>query len=419
MNRLHTLVLAVAVLLATALLIEIARPTLAGASPQISKQKKKKVKKPRWPMKAPSGLGFYKPPKKMPTAHGKLIWQRKAGGLVPLKSASSTRLVLYTTKSASGKMVAASGSVSFPKGKAPKGGWPLITWGHSTTGIADKCAPSRIVKGGPVQEGITYINPVLNGWLRAGYAVARTDFQGLGTPGVHPYIHGVSAGRDMLDIARAARLIGPKVSKKYLIGGHSQGGQAALFAAGLAKKWTPELRLRGSAVYAPGSQFTFQANALPAFTEPNGLTALAAMLFRGLSTAYPSSLKPRDLLSDQVLAFYPDTNKECLDRLSEPDSLGGIAPKDLFRSGIDMTELRRILDLQNPAVKSERPIMLLQGTADTATLPFLTGMLNGQLTDLGNRVDYRTYPGLDHWVLVNDTRPDVLGFFERQLPSGR
>lgn len=427
MSRLRMLVLAVAMLLSAALVIGVAAPVAADAAPQKKNQakkpakkknKKKKVKKPRWPMKAPAGLKFYKPPKKMPTAHGKLIWQRKVGGMAGLKNASSSRLVLYTSKTTSGKVVPVSGLVSFPKGKAPKGGWPLITWGHSTTGIADKCAPSRIKRNGPVQEGITYINQVLNGWLKAGYAVARSDFRGLGTPGVHPYIHGISAGRDMLDIARAARLIGPKVSKRYLIGGHSQGGHAALFAAGLASKWTPELKLRGSAIYAPGSQYKLQAQSLALPGLPDSLTALATMLFRGLSTVYPS-LKPGQLLTDPVLKFYPDTDKECLDRLAQPDNLGGISPKDLIRPDADRTELYRILDLQNPAVKSERPILLLQGTKDEATPPLLTAMLNNQLNELGNRVDYRTYEGLDHWVIVDDAQPDVLEFFRKQLPAGR
>ena len=412
-------------LLSASLLLQTVSPASADAAVKKSKQKQKKkkkkakTKKPKWPAKAPAGLKFYKPPKKMPAAHGKLIWQRKAGGLVPLRSASATKLVLYTSKSASGKTVAVSGSVSFPKGKPPKGGWPLITWGHSTTGIADKCAPSRNVKNGPVVGGISYIDPVLNGWLRAGYAVARTDFRGLGTPGTHPYIVGKAAGRDVLDIARAARQLGPKVSNRFVIGGHSQGGHAALFAAGLASRWTPDLKLRGTLAYAPGSQLRTQAEVfLPILTIPNGLTALAAMLFRGVSTAYPS-LNAQALLSDEVLPFYPDTGTECLDRLSEPDHLGGIAPSKLFRAGADLTRIYEILDEQNPVLKTAAPILLLQGSDDQATPKSLTDQLNTQLNEIGNTVDYRTYDGLGHFDLPEAVQPDSLAFVKSRLPSGR
>ena len=36
---------------------------------------------------------------------------------------------------------------------------------------------------------------------KAGYAVVRTDYEGLGTPGDHPYLVGVSEGRSVLDMA--------------------------------------------------------------------------------------------------------------------------------------------------------------------------------------------------------------------------
>ena len=49
----------------------------------------------------------------------------------------------------------------------------MITWAHGTVGIADACAPSRI--GMPAN----YDSPLLNSWLKAGYAVVRTDYEGL------------------------------------------------------------------------------------------------------------------------------------------------------------------------------------------------------------------------------------------------
>jgi len=91
----------------------------------------------------PRGLEFYKPPQHLPKQHGTLIWARKATGLVPLADAKYTKLVLYSSRTPQGAKDAVSGSVSVPKGKPPKGGWPVITWAHGTTGVADICAPSR------------------------------------------------------------------------------------------------------------------------------------------------------------------------------------------------------------------------------------------------------------------------------------
>src|SRR5512132_723555 len=181
--------------------------------------------------KGPKGLSFYKPPKGIPKQHGTLIWARKATGLVPLADAKYTKLVLYSSRTPQGAKDAISGSVSVPKGKPPKGGWPVITWAHGTTGVADICAPSRDGLDPSANTGETYINGDLNAWLKAGYAVIRTDYEGLGTPGKHPYLIGTSEGRSVLDIVAAARQLDPNISKRYLISGHSQGGHAALFAA--------------------------------------------------------------------------------------------------------------------------------------------------------------------------------------------
>jgi hypothetical protein len=49
---------------------------------------------------------------------------------------------LYRSKSALGKDVPASGVVILPYGQPPKGGWPVIVWGHGTSGVARSFAPS-------------------------------------------------------------------------------------------------------------------------------------------------------------------------------------------------------------------------------------------------------------------------------------
>ena len=59
---------------------------------------------------------------------------------------------------------------------------------------------------------MSYAYPLLQRWLKAGYAVVRTDYEGLGTPGVHPYLVGRSEGRSVLDAVRAARALDPRLS---------------------------------------------------------------------------------------------------------------------------------------------------------------------------------------------------------------
>jgi acetyl esterase/lipase len=419
MNRLRAFVLAVAMLLTAALLIETANPAGADAAAKKSKQQTKKKKKARkGPKKGPAGLKFYHPPKKLPAGHGKLIWQRKAGGSVPLKNAAATKLVLYTSLSPAGKRVAVSGSVSIPKGKAPTGGWPIVSYGHGTTGIADKCAPSRNRKGGVADGYISYTDPEMNQWLKAGYAVARTDYQGLGTPGLHPFLVGVPEGRSILDIVSASRQLGLKISNRYLIAGHSQGGHAALWAAGLAATYGKGIKLKGTVAYAPASNFKFMAQALGAYPDPNPLSALATLLVRGMTAVYPE-VDPNQLLSDKFLPFWKYTATDCLSELAVGSKLGGLAPAEMIRSGYDRTRMFEILDAQNPAVKTSAPILLAQGSSDSTVPMLLTNMLYPSLTAQGDTVDYKVYDGVDHGGVVAAAENDVMSFFESRLPGGK
>jgi pimeloyl-ACP methyl ester carboxylesterase len=366
--------------------------------------------------KGPKGLKFYKPPKNIPGRHGTLIWTRNATGLVKLQDARSTKLVLYSSRTPQGAKDAISGSVSLPKGKPPKGGWPVITWAHGTTGVADICAPSRDGLDPSANTGETYINGDLNAWLRAGYAVLRTDYEGLGTPGKHPYLIGTSEGRSVVDIVAAARQLDPNISKRYLIAGHSQGGQAALFAAGLANSWQPKLRMRGTVAFAPASHILDQEALLPGLTSPSSLTALATLIVDGASTQ-SSAINVNALLSDEVLQFYPLLQSQCLGRLGQPDELGGIPPSHLERSGADLSAVRPVLAAMNPAITSSAPILIPQGEADTTVFPFFTSKLKDELVGLGDQVTYKTYPGIDHVGVVTAGEADALAFFQQMLPA--
>ena len=368
--------------------------------------------------RGPGGLAFYNPPSHLPSGpHGTLIWQRPAGGLVPLTSAAHTKLVLYTPRTPQGNVDAVSGSVSVPKGKPPKGGWPVITYAHGTTGTADICAPSRVHNGAPAESLITYVDPQLNDWINAGYAVVRTDYPGLGTPGPHPYLIGKSEGRSVLDIVRAAREVFPGIGQRFMIAGHSQGGQAALFAAGEAASWTPNLKLKGTVSYAPASHLLTQAKALPALTTPSPLTALATMIVQGTTTASPK-VDPNKVLSPQVLRFYPLLDQTCLPQVAQPRRLGGIAPADMLRPEANKNPLYRVLDGENPDVTTAAPVFLAQGTADTTVFPQFTTQLSNELKALGDQVRYQQFHGVDHGAVVSAAEPDVLPWFEKRLPPG-
>lgn len=368
--------------------------------------------------RGPVGKAFYTPPTALPAGHGAAIWQRRAHHLVPLADAARNRVVLYTSRGQGGARIAVSGVVSVPPGKAPRGGWPVVTWAHGTTGVADACAPSRNRVGSPARAYISYIDAELNRWLRAGYAVVRTDYEGLGTPGAHPYLVGRSEGRSVLDMVRAAREVDRRIGRRYVIAGHSQGGHAALFAAGLASDWVPELRLRGTIAFAPASHLREQGQLLGALTQPSPLSGLAVLIISGAATTSPAVSIP-DLLSDEALALYPRVERTCLFQLGAPSAYGGIAPADLLREGADTRALFHRLGRMNPAVVSDRPILIVQGAADTTTIPFFTDQLNDELLELGNSVEYSVYDGVDHGSIVAAADEETLAFLAARIGRKR
>ena len=94
--------------------------------------------------------------------------------------------------------------------------------------------------------------------------VVATDYQGLGTPGIHPYLVGQSEAQGVLDAARAARnLEGRAASNTVVVIGYSQGGQAALFAGQIAQSYAPELYLAGVVAIGPVTSVTELAPTVP------------------------------------------------------------------------------------------------------------------------------------------------------------
>jgi pimeloyl-ACP methyl ester carboxylesterase len=364
--------------------------------------------KTKHPTVGPKGLNFYSPGKLPAGPHGKLIWERRMTGGESLTGAKNY-LVDYKQVGVRGTMVPVSGMVAIPNGKAPKGGWPVITWAHGTTGIADICAPSRLPAG---IEGLN--TPMLDGWIKAGYAVVRTDYEGLGGPGPHPYLIGVSEGRGMLDIVRAARELDPQLSDRVIISGHSQGGHAALWAGSLVKSYAPEIRLRGVLAFAPASHIATEAGFLKSVTTTS-LTGLAAMIFRGLDVGYPS-LHISSLLTPQAAALYPQTLTKCLGALDQPDSFGGLPLNQLVKPTADISAAISDLQKNDPGeLKIGAPVLLEQGSSDTTVLPPFTAALAKSLAGVGDTVTEHTYAGATHGTVLTASQADQAAFVKKRF----
>ena len=366
---------------AAASLIAAAAPVAAAASPAAG----------------PPGAAFYVPPSPLPAGrHGDVIWARPLTTSAALPHAAQNLLVLYHTTAVDGRDVAVSGTVAIPAGTPPRGGWPVISWAHGTTGDAPACTPSLDDANAPEHWYLGPVDALLDSYVARGYAVVQTDYEGQGTPGVHPYLVGVAEGRDVVDMVRAARGVSSQLDSRFVVMGHSQGGQSALFAASLAPSWAPELTLLGGVALAPASHLSPWLRSLTTNQQPYLGFGFAALLIRGYASIDPA-IHPERILSDAATPLQPQLTDRCVLGLIKPDSWAGLPPAKAFRSDADMAPLLRRADANEPgALAYGVPLLMLQGTADTTVAPASTDLVRSELCAKRAVLMYRPMPGATH-----------------------
>ena len=225
---------------------------------------------------APAGEGLYKPPTPVPGANGDVVWYR------PITVAgldAKVWKVLYRSTNAAGAAVGISGTVLVPNG-AFTGTRPLIAFAPETAGVTDDCAPSKSIANNNWIE-LDYVKQA----LAKGWAVAVTDYEGLGTPGRHTYMVKDSQAHALLDVGRAAtRLPGSGLSASAPVGlwGYSQGGGAAAAAAEAAPSYAPELQVKGTAAGGVPADLTAVANSMQ-----GGFFGFVLAAAQGYDAAYP------------------------------------------------------------------------------------------------------------------------------------
>ncbi|MFD0205705.1 MULTISPECIES: lipase family protein [Saccharothrix] len=223
---------------------------------------------------------FYVPPSPLPAgAPGDVIRFRasQAGA-----SGSTVRAwqVMYRSTDASGQPNAVTGTVLVPRSVDPATA-PVVAFAVGTHGPAFRCVPSEMVRIGALYE-----QPAVDDLLRAGYAVAITDYEGYRPDPKTTYVTGRSEGHAVIDVVRAAqRLPGTGLSRdaKVVFRGYSQGGGAAMWAGQLQPAYAPELNLVG--VVGGGVPADLVQVALP-LDGRTGFGLLAYSLI-GLDNAYP------------------------------------------------------------------------------------------------------------------------------------
>ncbi|MEU4313735.1 lipase family protein [Nocardia sp. NPDC024068] len=368
-----------------------------------------------------SGTATAGPPHPGPAHGGKLLTSQPLTTTAALPSAARTELITYMSSDAHGRPIVVSGTVAVPSSPPPPSGWPVISWAHGTTGYADPCAPSRDTSTGPVHDYLGRVTDVLDTWIQRGFAVVHTDYQGLGTPGGHPYINGISEANTVTDIVRAARSADRSIGRDWIAVGHSQGGQAALFTAQYARNRQPELSLKGAVAIAPGG---IDLSRMVEFVDSGGPGAEAAAAFvplivLGAQAAEPA-IDPDRLFTPAAEPLVQAARTGCLAQIRE---VPPVPPTEIFEPDADFAALTGYLEAQDPSdTQPEVPVMIAQGTADALVTKPSTDALVDALCGRGTDLRYRVYEGRDHRATIPaslvDTREFVTAVLTGQHPPG-
>jgi pimeloyl-ACP methyl ester carboxylesterase len=349
---------------------------------------------------APEGDAFYVPPDPLPEGEpGDVIWS--AGVSAP--DGFVGWRVLYLSESVAGDAIAVSGLVYAPE--EPVAEDPLVIgYAHGTTGLGDSCAPSRRTDMAQMFGA--------SGYLRPDTVLALTDYEGLGTPGVHPYIVGLSEGRSVLDSVRAAQnLIDSGNDTPVLIAGHSQGGGAALVAGEIAPTYAPELDVIGVVAGAPAAELRLIAAAL-ANSPGFGFLPMAAA---GFHAAYPE-LSLEEVLTPQAIAELDEIAELCVGDIIE--RYRGRDPATVLLADPSTIEpWSSILEENSPGVRQPgAPVLMIHGTADTTVPAAASQLVLDRYCRLGGPpVERRTYEGADHVSVIAAAQSDVEAFIDARL----
>ncbi|MBI2246295.1 MAG: lipase [Nocardioides sp.] len=332
-----------------------------------------------------------------------------------LPNTSKAAKLTYSTTDTFGDPAPSSGAVFFPRGKAPHDGWPVISWAHGTSGLADTCAPSGMGPALPERD-----RPYLAGFLRAGYAVVASDYAGLGTRGLHAYLDGRATAHNVVDMVKAARNYSHRLparlhlAEKWVAVGQSQRGGASIYTARYATRFGgASLDYRGAVGTGTPAYIEDYLNiggpASPPVSLPPGLTAYVAYIFASLRYAHPE-LGIDDILTDTGRKYLAMAERLCVFEFE--DRLDGVVLGDFFtRPVVTLPNFRETVRhyMGMPEGGFDKPFFMGHGALDTDVPYAMTARYAAVLEASDEPVTFKTYPS-DHSGTLIMSQADTLPF---------
>jgi pimeloyl-ACP methyl ester carboxylesterase len=307
---------------------------------------------------------------------------------LPVGSTAHT-MVYRSISGITGLPTVVSGAVFTPPGDPPPGGWPVIGYAHGTVGVTPDCGPtadSRLLGD---------ITPVAI-QLKLGYAVAYTDYAGLGKPDgssqdamtPHAYLEPKSAAFNLIDAVRAARTVVPQLSSRWVALGSSQGGETAWAAAEYSADYGQGTDLLGAAALVPTADMLGLVQRAESSTLTNDQMFLYPNVIEGLASV-DKAIDPNDYLHG-VLRDDKATLLACRPPASQgKDALAAkFAPADAEPSSPAAADRlsQRLSSYALPQQPTKIPLLAIYGGSDQTVPPEWTEVAMGRACALGDTI---------------------------------
>ncbi|MFG6493298.1 alpha/beta fold hydrolase [Microbacterium sp. P03] len=358
----------------------------------------------------PGVAAFYAQPSPAPAgAPGDILTSEE---LLGAPAGARAWRLMYHSRDLNDADVIVTGILVVPLTPPPAGGRTIVSWGHPTTGSATDCAPSSGFDPFFLIEGLRAL-------LDRGYAVVGTDYLGMGTPGANSYLIGETAGNNVLDAVRAAQHI-PAVnaSDRVVLWGHSQGGQAVLFAAERAATYAPELKIQAVAAAAPAADLT---SLMAAHLDDISGVTIGSYAFAAYAGVYGPSVAGADLadiLTPAAVALIPQMTSLCLlSNITELHRIGEPLVGAFTSSDPTKTEPWAGLFAENSAGQTgfDAPLFLAQGLDDTLVVPADTQAFAQHEASLGIDVTYEPISSATHGTVAYLAVPALMEFLDAKV----
>ena len=292
----------------------------------------------------------------------------------------------------------------------------VMSWAHGTTGLGDAGSPSA--QPDPARELTLYFTPGsqtqidfgipgLQQFIDDDWVVVATDYQGLGSAGVHQYTVNRTNGIDAVTIVAAARDLPVGAGTRFGVIGWSQGGGSAAATVELDPADYGDLEIVGAVCMSPGVPSI--ALKLPGLGSALGGDDIPPdghlfMILVGMATAFPDTLSLDDVLTPAGRrVFEQGWNVQPVHHLS--DTLGRAYKHEGQVMAVDKSKIAAWVTAFDDASAAQRkPIapVLVQIDRQIANgpcpVPWQLGYIDA-ITALGGDITSTDYPDDDHFSL--------------------